>query len=283
MARQNTGMAPSVFAVLTLLILDAVAMAQIRYGGSGWAQIYHLDYAHHFSQRTFHRSVQAKVFNLPGETTESYGGWINQTGTQVRTGGVEFNFDSSFYFDQAPSKEGQTTSPTLDKGLPSFGWNLDSALIQNKFPEFQHAFAPNEAGEQISPIPQVFGVCLDHGDTLITTLSPNWQERVDESMWEAVRDMPKSIKDALIEEGERRSGKAFMVPTEPRLIWYTEVPEFYSKKGTATKITGPAGPKLIRITGNNPSEIYGTLDAGDEDIILINPQGVFVGPGSRIK
>ena len=97
MARQNTGMAPSVFAVLTLLILDAVAMAQIRYGGSGWAQIYHLDYAHHFSQRTFHRSVQAKVFNLPGETTESYGGWINQTGTQVRTGGVEFNFDSSFY------------------------------------------------------------------------------------------------------------------------------------------------------------------------------------------
>jgi len=276
-------MAPSVIAVLTLLILDAAGMAQIRYGGSGWAQIDHLEYAHHFSQGTTHRSVQAKVFNLPDETTESYGGWINQTGTQVRTGGVEFNFDSSFYFDQAPSKEGQTTSPTLDKGLPSFGWNLESAMIQNNFPEFQQAFAPNEAKEQISPIPQVFGVCLDPGDALITTLSLKWQERVDESMWRAVRDMPKSIKDALIKDGERRSGNAFMVPTEPRWIWYTEVQELHSKKGTTTKITGPAGPKLIRITGNNPSEIYGTLDAGDEAIYLINPQGVFVGPGSRIK
>ena len=89
--------------------------------------------------------------------------------------------------------------------------------------------------------------------------------------------------DALIEMEKRRSEKVFMMPTEPRWIWYTEVQELHSKKGTTTKITGPAGPKLIRITGNNPSEINGTLDAGDGAIYLINPQEVFVGPESRIK
>ena len=283
MARQNTGMAPSVFAVLTLLLLDAVAMAQIRYGGSGWAQIYHLDYAHHFSQRTFLRSVQAKVFNLPDETTESYGGRINQTGTQVRTGGVEFNFDSSFYFDQAPSKEGQTTSPILDKGLPSFGWNLETPMSWQALPELTNTRMEEETYDIITSQLQIIGCMGGCGNDLITRLALEQQELIDDSMWRAVRDMPKSIKDALIEEGERRSGKAFMVPTGPRWIWYTEVQELHSKKGTTTKITGPAGPKLIRITGNRPSEIYGTLETGDEDIILINPQGVFVGPGSRIK
>ena len=258
-------------------------MAQIRYGGSGWAQTYHLDYAHHFSQGTFQRSVQAKVFNLPGETTESYGGWINQTGTQVRTGGVEFKFDSSFYFDQAPSKEGQTTSPTLDKGLPSFGWNLETPMSWQALPELTKPLMEEETWEIITPQLQIIGYTGSCGNDLITTLTPEQQTLIDDSMWRAVRDMPKSIRGALIEDGERRSGKAFMPPIEPRWIWFSEMQEIHSKKGTTTKIIGPAGPKLIRVTGNNPSEICGTLDAGEENIILINPQGIFVGPGSRIK
>ena len=271
------------FSVLSLLLMWSAGMAQNRLGPAGWAQIDHLEYGHHFSQGATYLSGQVQTFHLPDSTSKTDRGWLNQVGTQVRVGTVDLYFDYSFQLDQSPSKEGQTTTSTLDKGLPSFGWNLESARIQNKFPEFQQAFAPNEAKEQISPIPQVFGVCLDHGDALITTPSPDWQERVDESMWGAVRDIPRSIMDALIEMEKRRSEKVFMMPTEPRWIWYTEVQELHSKKGTTTKITGPAGPKLIRITGNNPSEINGTLDAGDGAIYLINPQEVFVGPGSRIK
>ena len=186
-----------VFAILSLLLIWSSGMAQIRHGGSGWARIDHLEYGHHFSQGATYLSGQVQPFHLPDSTSKTDRGWLNQVGTQVRVGTVDLYFDYSFQLDQSPSKEGQTTTSTLDKGLPSFGWNLESARIQNKFPEFQQAFAPNEAKEQISPIPQVFGVCLDHGDALITTPSPDWQERVDESMWGAVRDIPRSIMAAL--------------------------------------------------------------------------------------
>ena len=263
-------MALSVFAVLTILFLDTAGMAQMRY-------LYL-----HFPD-TIGLPDRVQNFHPPIVTTKSYESWLNLRGTPVKAGTVEFYFDFSSHLDQTPGKEGQTTSVALGKKLPSFGWNLETPMSWQAPPELINTRMEEETYEIITPQLQIIGYMGDCGNDLITRLSLEQQELIDDSMWRAVRDIPKSIKDALIEEGERRSGKAFMVPTEPRWIWYTEVPEFYSKKGTATKITGPAGPKLIRITGNNPSEIYGTLDAGDEDIILINPQGVFVGPGSRIK
>ena len=271
------------FSVLSLLLMWSAGMAQNRLGPAGWAQIDHLEYGHHFSQGATYLSGQVQTFHLPDSTTKTDRGWLNQAGTQVRVGTVDLYFDYSFQLDQSPSKEGQTTTSTVDKGLPSFGWNLESAIIENNFPEFQQAFPPNEVIEPNSPIPQVFGVCLDHGDALITTLSPEWQKLVDESMWAAVREMPKSIQDALTQGEKSQSKNVFMKPTGPRWIWYAEMQEINSENGRTTKIVGPAGIKLIRITGKKPTEINGIVDAGDEEIYLINQNGIFVGPGSGIK
>jgi len=272
-----------VFTILSLLLPGSSGMAQVMHGGSGQAQIDHFEYGHHFSQGTTHRSVQVQAFDLPDTTTKTERSWLNQAGTQVRAGEVELYFDDSFHLDHTPSRDEQTSLPIADHGLPSFGWNLEAALIQNKFPEFQQAFAPNEVERRNPPIPQVFDVCIDDGDAPLTTLSPEWQKLVDEGMWKAVRDMPKGIKDALIQEGERQSEKAFVAPTELPWIWYSEMQEIHSSQGTTTKIIGPAGIKLIRITGKKPTEINGIVDAGEEDIYLINQNGIIVGPGSEIK
>jgi len=263
-------MAPSVFAVLTLLILDAAGMAQMRY----W-YLYFPD--------TIGLPDQVQNFHPPIVTTKSDEGWLNLRGAPVRAGTVEFYFDFSSHLDRTPGKEGQATSLALDKKWPSFGWNLETLMSWQTLPELTKPLMEEETYEIITPQLQIICYMGGCGNDLITTLTLEQQELIDDSMWRAVRDMPKSIKDALIEEGERRSGKAFMVPTGPRWIWYTEVQELHSKKGTTTKITGPAGPKLIRITGNRPSEIYGALDAGGDDIYLTNPQGVVVGPGAEIK
>jgi len=265
-------MASSVFAILTLVILDAAGMAQMRY----W-YLYFPD--------TVGLPDQVQNFHPPTVTTKSDEGWLNPRGAPVRAGTVEFNFDFSSHLDRTPGKEGKATSLALDKKWPSFGWNLETPMSWQTFPELTKPLMEEETYEIITPQLQVIGYMYMRGcgNDLITSLTLEQQEAIDDSMWRAVCDMPKSIKDALIEEGEHRSGKAFMVPTEPRWIWYTEVQELYSKKGTTTKITGPAGPKLIRITGDRPSEIYGALDAGGDDIYLNNPQGVFVGPESRIK
>ena len=271
------------YSILSLLLMWSAGMAQKRLGPTGWAQIDHLEYGHHFSQGATYLSGQVQTFHLPDSTTKTDRGWLNQAGTQVRVGTVDLYFDYSFQLNQSPSKEGQTTTSTVDQGLPSFGWNLESAIIENNFPEFQQAFPPNEVIEPNSPIPQVFGVCLDPGDALITTLSPEWQKLVDESMWAAVREMPKSIQDALTQGEKSQSKNVFMKPTGPRWIWYAEMQEIHSRQGTSTKIVGPAGIKLIRITGKKPTEINGIVDAGEEDIYLINQNGIIVGPGSEIK
>lgn len=273
----------SVFAVLSLLILNDAGMAQSRHGASGWAQIDHLEYGHHFPRGTIYLPGQAQVFHPPDSTTKSDEGWLNQKGTPVRIGTVEFYFDFSFHLEPTPKKEDQTASLILNKGLPSFGWNLETPMSWQALPELTKPLMEEEAYEIITPRPQIIGYRGGCGNDLITALKLEQQKLIDDSMWRAVRDMPKSIKDALIEDVERRSGKAFMKPIEPRWIWFSEMQEIHSKKGTATKIIVPAGPKLIRVTGNNPSEIYGTLDAGGDAIYLINPKGIFMGPGSRIK
>lgn len=266
------------FSILSFVLIGSEGMTQIYHGGSGWAQIDHLGYGHHFKQGTTYCPIQVQAFHLPEVTTKMDGGRLNQAGTQVKVGTVNFYFDYSFHLDESPNKEGQTTTSTVDRGLPAFGWNLESVIIENNFPEFQQSFPLNEVKELNSPIPQVIGVFIDHGDPAITILSPKWQKLVDESMWNAVRGMPENIKVALIQERELHSGKAFEAPLEPSWVWYTEMQGFYSERGTTTKIIGPEGVKLIRITGKKPTEINGIVDAGEEDIYLINPNGITLGP-----
>jgi len=272
----------TVFSVLSFLILSDAGMAQIRYGDSGWAQINHLEYERHFAEGRSYCSIQVRPSYLSCASPKINEGWLEQAGTQVIAGTVDLYIDHATILDHSSSNDSQTSLVVLYKELPSFGWNLGYSLGQKKKPGSEKILAPEEVLEVNSARTHLNGYILECGDALITTLTLEWQKLVDESMREAVRDMPKDIKDALIEERERRSGSAFTVPTEPRWLWHAEMQDFCSDKGTTTKIIGPAGPKLIRITGNNRSEINGALDSGGEDIFLINPHGIIVGPGEKV-
>lgn len=170
---------------------------------------------HHFPD-TIGLPGQVQNFHPPIVITKSYESWLNLRGTPVKAGTVQFHFDLSSHLDQTPSKESQTTSVALDKKTPSFGWNLETPIVWQALPELTNTLMEEETYEITTPQLQIICCMGGRGNDLITRLSLEQQELIDDSMWRAVRDMPKSIKDALIEEGERRSGKAFMVPTEPR-------------------------------------------------------------------
>ena len=55
------------------------------------------------------------------------------------------------------------------------------------------------------------------GQDLLTTLTLEKMKEIEESLVQAVRDMPKSLRDALMEEEQRRSGRPSTVPMEPRV------------------------------------------------------------------
>ena len=170
MARQSTGMALSVFAVLTILFLDTAGMAQMRY-------LYL-----HFPD-TIGLPDQVQNFHPPIVTTKSYESWLNLRGTPVKAGTVEFYFDFSSHLDQTPGKEGQTTSVVSDKKLPSFGWNLETPMSWQAPPELINTRMEEETYEIITSHLQIIGYMGDCGNDLITRLSLEQQELIDDSMW----------------------------------------------------------------------------------------------------
>lgn len=271
----------SVFAVLIFLILGDAAMAQNIFGPSGLAQADHLDYRRHFSQGPTYLSSQTKTLDLINANQWSENEWPEHAWVQVRAGSAEIYIPHGISFDQALSKKASIPLPSLDKELPSFGWNLEFLVSQNKFSDFQNPLLPDEAAGQ-TPLPQLSCYISECGDALITMPTKEWQIAVDESMRKALREMPKDTKNDMAEDNGNRSGKVFMTPTDPGWIWYTENQGFFSERGTFTKIIGPNGIKLIRITGAEQTQINGTVDAGEQDIFLINPHGIVVGPGGKL-
>lgn len=269
-----------VFAVLGFLVLRDAGMAQNNLGPSGWAQAKHLEYERHFSQGPTYLSNQMKTMGLINATPSKEDEWPEYAGDRVTAGSVEFYIDHNIPFDQALSKKAPFFLLFMDRELPSFGWNLESFVGRNKSSDFQNPSPPEDVTGKITP-PQVSGYIFEFGDALITRPTKEWQMAVDENMRNAVREMSKDTRNTMFEDSECRSGKSFMAPADPRWIWYTETQETYAERGTITMITGPFGIKLIRITGTEPTQINGTGDMGEQEIFLVNPNGVVVGPGGK--
>lgn len=64
-------------------------------------------------------------------------------------------------------------------------------------------------------------------------------------------------------------------------FWEVEVNRFDVPSGAVVEVKGPKDG-LIRVTGDQPTSIYGTITSSNP-VYVINPNGVVVGPGATIN
>jgi filamentous hemagglutinin family protein len=64
-------------------------------------------------------------------------------------------------------------------------------------------------------------------------------------------------------------------------FWEAEVNSFDVPSGAVVEVKGPKDG-LIRVTGDQPTSIYGTITSSNP-VYVINPNGVVVGPGASIN
>lgn len=258
-------------------------MAQIRSGESPKTQIDCHEYWQYLSQSPGYNSGTNLTPDTPFANKEIDTEWPYQETIPVQAGAILLNLNDLSQPTLTANNKLPVTLALWVQGLLYFGWNLGGLTdwdISN------HAQEPLCAGcaQAMTLTPVIwFGGTVAGPHDLITTLSDDEQRVIDKNLYETVRNFPQNIKDALIEDEECRSGKGSVQSRELRSLLYAEVQELPCAKGTTTKLIGPAGSKLIRITGGKPTEIEGTLDASNDVIYLINPHGVTVHPKSEIK
>ena len=64
-------------------------------------------------------------------------------------------------------------------------------------------------------------------------------------------------------------------------LWKAEVNRFDVPSGAVVEVKGPKNG-LIRVTGDQPTSIYGAITSSNP-VYVINPNGVVVGPGATIN
>lgn len=64
-------------------------------------------------------------------------------------------------------------------------------------------------------------------------------------------------------------------------FWEAEVNRFDVPSGAVVEVKGPKAG-LIRVTGDQPTSIYGTITSSNP-VYVINPHGVVVGPKGKIN